>query len=309
MICFATFMISQFFMRYIFTFLSFILYKINQILFDILRIKIFYEKTLVINSYEYHEPSIISNIIGIFHIIKQLLIIIYIIFLVPQFLLKYILRFLNLILYNIYEFLSNLFAIKKIYEKDLITEVNADKITNPIIVNLKGIAILIMQIVVIAYYIFLIPQIFLRYIIKMINTFLNTLYEFLINKLKINRPFEKLSISESYMDKDLNPIIANIEGILYILIQIALISYFLFLIPLIILSRFVLKYLNLYLYKIYNFFIVKFSFKQIYEKSLVTEIYVDKTLNPIIANIRGILVMIIQIIIICYKLFLVLQII
>jgi len=309
MICFATFMISQFFMRYIFTFLSFILYKINQILFDILRIKIFYEKTLVINSYEYHETSIISNIIGIFHIIKQLLIIIYIIFLVPQFLLKYILRFLNLILYNIYEFLSNLFAIKKIYEKDLITEVNADKITNPIIVNLKGIAILIMQIVVIAYYIFLIPQIFLRYIIKMINTFLNTLYEFLINKLKINRPFEKLSISESYMDKDLNPIIANIEGILYILIQIALISYFLFLIPQIILSRFVLKYLNLYLYKIYNFFIVKFSFKQIYEKSLVTEIYVDKTLNPIIANIRGILVMIIQIIIICYLVFLVLQII
>ena len=302
--CFIIFLIPQLFLGYILIFLSFILYKLNKVLIFITQIERFYEKSLVIDIYNPQKTNIlIFNIKAIIYIIIQVSIIFYLIFLIPQLLLKYIFGFLNIFLYNIYESLINIFSYKRIYEKELITKTYTDKTLNPIIVNITQISIIILQIVIIIYFIFLIPQIFLKYILEIINLSIYIIYEFLINSLKIKKLYEKELITNLYIDKSFNPILVNIKGIFITVIQIIMISYCIFLIPQIIL-RVVLKYLNLTLYKIYDFLVIQFSLKKIYEKSLIVNIYDNKELNPIIANLQGIFIVIIQVIIISYFIFL-----
>ena len=300
------FLLSLF--RYLLLFLSLLLYKLNKFLVYITQIERFYEKSLVININEQERDITISSILkNIFRIISQVSIIFYIIFLIPQLLLKYIFGYLNIILFYICEYLIYIFSYERIYEKELITKTNSDKTSNPIIVNIKEIGIIFLQIVIIVYYIFLIHQIFLRYILKILNLSLFKIYEVMNTTLNLEKLYEKEFIDNIYMDKSLNIILVNFYGIINVFFQIIMISYSLFLIPQLLL-RFILKYLNLSLYKIHDFLIIQFSFKKIIEKSLISNIYDYTKLNPIIANIKGIYIAIIQIIIISYFIFLIPQI-
>ena len=73
---------------------------------------------------------------------------------------------MNLFLFTTYDFLNKNINIKRIYEKNLITDIYDDKEANPIFANLKGLIIFIFQIVIIFYFIFLIHQLLLRTIFK-----------------------------------------------------------------------------------------------------------------------------------------------
>ena len=307
-ICYYIFLIPQIFLRYILEYLNLMLYKVNELFVNYMKIKNIYEKDFIYTIYEDNTSNpIIANIKGILIIIFQIIIIFYYIFLIPQIILRYILEPLNLMLYKVNEFFVNFLKIKNIYDKGLVITINEDKILNPIIANIKGILIMIFQIIIICYCIFLIPQIFIRFILEYLNLILCKINDVLIYTFMLKKIYEKNLITDVYEDKTLNPIITNIKGILIIIFQIIIISYCIFLIPQIFL-RYILEHLNLILYKINDILVNTFIFKKIYEKNLITNIYEDKTLNPIIANIKGILIMIFQIIIISYYIFLIPQI-
>jgi hypothetical protein len=245
----------------------------------ITQIERFYEKSLVINIYQQERDINISTILKkLFLVIFQVFIIIYIIFLVPHILLKFVFGFLNIILCYIYECLIFIFSYKRIYEKELITETYKDKTSNPIIVNIKEIGIFILQIVIIVYYIFLIHQIFLRYILKITNLSLLKIYEVMNNTLKIEKLYEKEFIVNIYIyiDVSLNIFLVNYYGIIYVIFQIIMIIYSLFLIPQLLL-RFILKYLNLSLYKINRNYFFTNSYNSIlynFNSSNIFEIYI-----------------------------------
>ena len=133
----------------------------------------------------------------------------YYIFLIPQIFLRYILEHLNLILFKINDILINAFMFKKIYEKNLITNIYKDKALNPIITNIKGILIMIFQIIIICYYIFLIPQIFLRFIFEYLNLYLYEVFDLLVNSFKMKIIYKKSFVTTIYEDKTVNPIITN----------------------------------------------------------------------------------------------------
>ena len=308
-ISYCIFLIPQIILSYIFNYLNIIiLFNIYEFLVVNLEIKKIYEKNLIINIYENKEENpILLNIKGIFIIIFQIFIIIYYLFLIPQILLKFILKNANLTLYKVNEFLIDKFTNEKIYEKALITNIYEDKYDNPIIVNIKGIFLVIFQIIIICYSIFLITQVFLRFILKILNIILFKIYDFLANTFIIRKYYEQTLISNIYDKKEENIIIVNIKGLFIIIFQIIIISYYLFLIPQIIL-RYLLEYLNLTQFNIYDFLVKIFKTKQFYEKTLINNNYGDKALNPIIVNIKGIFIIIYQIIIINYTLLLIPQI-
>ena len=197
---------------------------------------------------------------------------------------------------------------KIIYKKDIIINTFADKTNNSIITNIKGIFIIIFQIIIISFCFLLIPQLLLRFILENLNLALYKLYDKLNTSFIFKKIYEKNLIANIYGDKSINPIITNIKGIFIIIFQIIIISYYIFLIPQIIL-RYILEFLNLALYKIYDFLVDKFITPKFYMKTLVSNIYEDKTKNPILTNIKGIFIAPFQIIIISYILLIIPQII
>ena len=146
---------------------------------------------------------------------------------------------MNFALYEISNFLSNKLAITKFYEKTLIANIYDNKTLYPILDNIIGIFIIIFQIFIISYYLFIIPQIFLRYIFKIINFALYEICDFLSNKFTITKFYEKTLIANIYDDKTLNPILDNIKGIFIVIFQIFIFAYIIFLIPQIITVKFI----------------------------------------------------------------------
>ena len=210
--------------------MNLILYGIYYILIKIFNCSQLYEKSFIIKFYEDKSYNpILVNVIRIFLIIFQIIIICYTIFLIPQFFLKYVLYIINLILFIIYNLLVNIFRINRFYEKSLITDIYDDKTS--ILANIKGILVIIFQIIIISYIIFLIPQLFLRDILNIMNLILFKIYDFLVNTFVVKKFYEKSLINKIYDDKTYNPILVNIVGLFIIIFQIIIISYTIFLIP------------------------------------------------------------------------------
>ena len=74
---------------------------------------------------------------------------------------KYILYTLNLILFQIYDSLVNIFIIFKFYEKNLLEKIYIDNTYHLILINILGILVMIFQFILICYSVFLIPQVIL----------------------------------------------------------------------------------------------------------------------------------------------------
>ena len=151
------------------------------------------------------------------------------------------------------------------YDKNLINNIYEEKTSNLIITNIKGILIMIFQIIIIIYYIFLISQIFLRFILEYLNLILYKIYGLLAYSLKRKIIYKKNLIINTYEDKTNNPIITNIKGMFIMIIQIIIISFCILLIPQLLL-RFIFEYLNLALYNLYDKLVRTFLFKKYMKK-------------------------------------------
>jgi len=152
---FNIFLIPQFFLKHILYYFNFILLNINDLIANTFKFSPLYEKTLI----KYDEYNLIlGNIIKIFIVIFQIIILFFNIFLIPQFFLKHILYNLNLILFKIYDLLINIFKTNILYNKTLIEKIFVENTYNIIFANIFGIFVLIFQFIVIFYNSFLILE-------------------------------------------------------------------------------------------------------------------------------------------------------
>ena len=237
--------------------------------------------------------------------IKSILNLIYLL-LLPLYILIYIIKYINIILYEIYNILTVTFNIAKIYEKTSITNLYNDNTINSILINIYRFLFILFQIIIICYALFLIPQAILAYILEILNLIIYHIYFSVNNLFAINRLYEETLITNIYDDRTSNLILMNIKLIFICIFQILIIGYTLFLIPLVFFI-FILKSLNLILYRIYDILVNIFNTKRFYDANLI-DIYNDRGANPIIVNIKLIFIFIYQIIIICYTVFLIPQI-
>ena len=179
-------------MKYILYILNVILFKIYDLLVNTFKFPRIYEKNLI----AYDEYNIIlGNIIRIFIVIFQIISISYNIFLIPQFFLKHILYYFNFILLNINDLIANTFKFSPLYEKTLI---KYDEY-NLILGNIIKIFIVIFQIIILFFNIFLIPQFFLKHILYYFNFILLNINGLMVNTFIFSLLYEKTQIFLVYL--------------------------------------------------------------------------------------------------------------
>ena len=157
------------------------------------------------------DGFIIDNIVLIMNGLYLIILILYSIFLIPHTFLKSILNYFNLLLFKTNYFLVSVFKFSRMYERTLVTN---DHIDNLIIGNIIRFFIIIFQIIALFYFIFLIPQVFLKYILYFLNMALENL---LIYKLDL--------IKKIYENNNYHIIIVNIYGVFILIFQLFLLVF------------------------------------------------------------------------------------
>ena len=286
LILYIIFLIPQFILKYILYNFSVILYKIDSLIIDFFNFSHIYEREEIIDE-NYTNNLILGNIIKIFIIIFQIIIILYDIFLIPQLLLNHILYFLNNVLFKV----NNLLSFSPIYERSLIDEKYSN---NLILENLTKIFIIYYQISNILYGIFLILQIFLKFIIYYFNIIPFKIHHFTVEIFKFSHLYERDLIDKTLFD---NLIFENIVKIFIFIFQVIII-----LIDVFRISPFFLMYifyfLNVTLFKAYNLLVKTFLVYR-FENNYLDIIYDDKNIPLFLVNIYGITFLLFQLILIC----------
>ena len=224
-----------------------------------------------------------------------------------HYVIRYIIFCLNYILFKIYTFLVNIFRFYQHYDQKIEWyELNSRNVVLDNIYLLFETAFII---ILILYNIFIIPQILLKYILILIDFIIykaNNLIAYFSSRLY------EIS-SESYIIDDIiftnNYILGNILRILKIVYNIIIIIYNIIKIPIIILDN-IFWILNLFVFKIYDLLVNVFAIYRFYKNTSIEQIYNNENDNYILYNIfLGLLLLIYQLVLICYSLILIPQII
>lgn len=234
------------FMIFILNFILFIIYK-----FIIKIFKLYQHCDQVSKPFEFQADNIILDNIALFiDTIYVIILICYNIFLIPHIFVNFILYILNFILFIINNLLFKVFNFSFKYNENLIEDVE----DNYILENIKRIFIAIFQILIIFYNIFLIPNYFLNKLLDILIIILSIINDLLVNTFKFTQIYNKNLLE----DKD-NLILGNIIKIFFVIFQIIIICYYIFLIPHFFLNK-ILYILNLILFKADDLFVKTFNF-------------------------------------------------
>ena len=224
-----------------------------------------------------------------------------------HYVIRFIIFFLNYILFKIYTFLVNMFKLYQHYD----AKIEWDEVNNKDVIfdNIYLLFESVFIIILILYNIFIIPQIFLKYIFNFVDFILykaNNLIAYFSSRLC------ELSPVSDYIDDIIfrnNYILGNIIRILKIVYNIIIILYNIILIQQIILDN-IFWILNLLLFIIYDLLVNIFTIYRFYEKSSIENIYNNENNIYILCKIfLGLFLLICQLFLICYSLILIPQVI